>query len=168
MTFAICNLEKILSTWWKTIGWSVGRWSVTTGQKRDRQDQRRADRSAWRHQAEARRVKAGRSVSRLFDTIMLQSCETPALRRETHHSLFVTSPFAYTSVTRERRPRIRAKRKKKMIISRKTQKLDILDARYSVTHLPVQLLLHESGKAWHPKLVSRNKKIENDIYTFFT
>jgi len=89
MTFAICNLEKTFSTWWKTIGRSVGRWPVTTGQKRGRQDQRRADRSAWRHRA--RRVKAGRSVSRLFDTIMLQSCETPALRRDTHRSLFVTS-----------------------------------------------------------------------------
>jgi len=127
MTFAICNLEKILSTWWKTIGRSVGRWPITTGQKRDRQDQRRADRSAWRHRVEARRVKAGRSVSRLFDTIMLQSCETPALRRDTHRSLFVISPFAYTFVTRERRPRIReGKEKKRWLFREKRRNLIFL------------------------------------------
>lgn len=104
---------------------SIGR-SRLAEQKRDGRDRWRADRSAWRHRAEARRVKAGRSVSRLSDAIMPLATTVRNVSVAPRHTSFAfctTSPFAHTARHASAVVRAHTKgMKRRMIISRETQK----------------------------------------------
>lgn len=124
---------------------SIGR-SRLIEQRRDRW---RADRSAWRHRAEARRVKAGWSVSRLSDAIMpLATIVRNANVAPRHTSFRLLWPRLshVRSVTRERRPHVRKEWKGRWLFREKRRNVGTLNA---VRLLPEPSSFHgEPSMAW--------------------
>lgn len=134
----------------RSIGRSVGGRSRLAEQKRDGRDRWRADRSAWRHRAEARRVKAGRSVSRLSDAIMPLATtvrNVSVAPRHTSLAFCTTSPFAHTA--RHASPAfVYERNEKKDDYFERNAEMWILCG-YTVRHLPEpSSFYYEPSMAW--------------------
>lgn len=161
VTFAVRNPGRI-HTWWRMIGRSVGGRSRLAEQKRDRRDRWRADRSAWRHRAEARRVKAGRSVSQLSDAIMpLATIVRNASVAPRHTSLAIVCNFAFRTYGPSRESVVRVSEKNDDRLERNAETRILWTLLCIYLNCPVSINQVRPGN--DPTSVWRSEKVENGM-----